>query len=95
MLNGQQMAIIRRKESEKEALYREPDLGKLFREAREYGRVSVSTMDSGLYHCCITFNSIDHTKLEARSRFDHNSPEQAVMAALDKAKEVQSHFKAS
>ena len=63
------------------------DLSKLFLEARRYGKVSIFTMSDG-YHCKIEFNTIDHTTLEAKSRFNHDTPEDAVIFAIETAKEI-------
>ena len=63
------------------------DLSKLFLEARCYGKVNIFTMSDG-YHCKIEFNTIEHTTLEAKSRFNHETPEEAVIFAIKTAKEI-------
>jgi N-acetylglutamate synthase-like GNAT family acetyltransferase len=63
-------------------------LSALFREARQYGRVRVCTMDDGKYFSYIEFNTIEHTKLEAKSRYDCLTPEEAVGKAIESAKAI-------
>lgn len=60
----------------------------LFKEARSYGRVNLFTNDNGTYSCTIRFNSIVHSELKALSKFDHQTPEEAILAALTVAKEI-------
>lgn len=64
------------------------ELGKLFRKAREFGRVRIYTTSNGLYHCTIEFNSIAHTSLEAKSGFDCVTPEIAVVDAIQTAESI-------
>jgi len=64
------------------------DLGQLFREARLYGLVSLFSSDTGNYSCTITFNSIEHTELKAKSGFNNVTPEQALCNAILSAKKI-------
>jgi uncharacterized protein YqfB (UPF0267 family) len=64
------------------------NLGELFRDARQYGRVRVSTMNDGDYYCSIEFNTIDHVQLEAKSSFDNKTPEDAVIGAIESAEKI-------
>ena len=61
------------------------NLGELFSEARKYGQVYLYTHDSGTYSCRIKFNTIKNVMLEAKSGFDHTTPEAAVNAAIERA----------
>lgn len=63
-------------------------LGELFRRARGYGAVNIFTGSRGGYHCAINFNTIEHTKLEAMSRHDHDTPEEAVRVAIASAEKI-------
>ena len=64
------------------------NLGELFRTARQYGRVRIFTLEDGAYHCCIQFNSIKHTALEAKSDFKQPTPEDALRAAIIAAESI-------
>ena len=60
----------------------------LFTECRKYGLVRLCTDNEGYYYSIITFNTIDHVELQAKSGFDHEVPEDALLAALKKAIEI-------
>lgn len=60
----------------------------LWDRARLYGLVRLHTLDNGCYHCCITFNTIQHVKLEALSRYNCETPELALQEAISKAVEI-------
>lgn len=63
-------------------------LGELFRIARQYGLVYIYTTDKGLYNASITFNTTAHTKLEAKSDFKRESPEDALVQAIEAAQQI-------
>jgi len=64
------------------------ELSELFRLARRYGLVYIYTSKDGTYSCTIKFNTIDHTELDAKSGFNHNTPEAAVEAAIKTAQKI-------
>ena len=64
------------------------NLSELWIEARKYGLVNMHTMEDGTYWCHITFNSINHTELKAKSGFHHLTPESAIIAAINTAAEI-------
>lgn len=67
----------------------ENNLSELFRKCREYGRVDLFTSESGFYSCTISFNTISHVELSAKSGYNtHKTPEAACEAALAKAIEI-------
>ena len=70
----------------------EKNLGELFKKAREFGLVYIHTHSDGYYSCRIEFNSVKHTKLEAKSSFHCKTPEQAVQEALDGVKIIIDSF---
>lgn len=61
-------------------------LEQLWTMARVYGKVTLATMDSGLYWCYIEFNTIDHVKLQAKSPSDCHTPHEALTEAIETAK---------
>ena len=69
------------------------NLSELFMIAREYGLVYIHTSAYGTYSCIITFNTIKHTELKAKSGFDHKTPEDAVLAAINTANEIMESLK--
>jgi hypothetical protein len=61
-------------------------LEQLFNEAQKYGRVRVSQSSTGVgWSAYITFNTINHIELEAKSGFNHKSPGLALSAAIENA----------
>lgn len=64
------------------------NLGELFREARQYGRVRLSTQETGCYYACIEFDTIKHTTLEAKSSFKEKTPDAALKAAIKAAQTI-------
>lgn len=60
----------------------------LFNKAREYGKVYIHTCDKGTYHAKIEFNTTNHIKLEAMSRFDHATVEEALQYAIINAQVI-------
>lgn len=58
------------------------NLGELFREARKYGRVRISTYRDGKYSCSIEFED-DCCSIDAKSTLDEHTPESAVKKALN------------
>ena len=67
---------------------REKSLDELFAEARRYGTIDIYGMKDGTYTACITFNTIKHTELKARSGFDHSTPNLALQFAIDAARNI-------
>lgn len=63
----------------------EPTLEQLLDEAQKYGRIHLHQTRDGDYSVSITFNTIDHVELEAKSGFNHKTPRLAVIAAIEKA----------
>ncbi len=63
-------------------------LEELFKEAEKYGRVSIhgeaGEAPPKCYSCAITFNTIDHVELKARSGFSL-TVENALIGAIRKA----------
>lgn len=64
------------------------NLSDLFRTARQYGLVRIHTLDDGKYYCCIVFNTMKHTQLEAKSDFNQLTPEDAVKMAIKTAQSI-------
>lgn len=64
------------------------ELGSLWLLARQFGKVYLNTLDCGDYSCHITFNTIKHVELVAKSGFGNMSPAEAVRKALIKAEEI-------
>lgn len=65
------------------------NLSELFRIARQYGQVDIFTSSStGKYSCYITFNTIEHTELIAKSGNGNETPEEAVEKAIRSAQEI-------
>jgi len=64
------------------------ELSELWKIARAYGRVQLATMADGTYHACIEFDSIEHTKLEAKSSFDCRTAEEAMRMAIVSARKI-------
>lgn len=63
----------------------EPTLEQLLDEAQKYGRIHLHQNRDGEFSFTITFNTIDHVELEAKSGFNHKTPRSAVLAAIEKA----------
>lgn len=57
----------------------------LWDEARLYGLVRLSTMTDGRYYCTITFSTITHIELVAKSLFDCKTPQDALYGAITQA----------
>ena len=68
-------------------------LGDLFKEARAFGRIRLSTLRDGTYYAAIEFETLAGTELKAQSTFDEPTPEAAVKAAIAKAKIIAAQFK--
>lgn len=64
------------------------NMGDLFRIARQYGKVNLFTHDDGTYNVNIKFSTIELTSLEARSGFNHMTPEAALEKAIRSAEEI-------
>jgi hypothetical protein len=64
-----------------------------FFEARELGLVRLSTMNDGKYYACIEFPTIAGTKLEAKSEFNHDTPQAALSLSIERANEIRKAFK--
>jgi hypothetical protein len=60
----------------------------LWNEASKYGRVNLRTSDDGAIVCNISFNTIEHVELVARSTWTCTTPEQALSEAINKAKQI-------
>jgi hypothetical protein len=60
----------------------------LWDKARGYGRVMLWTSDKGTYSVTITFDTLKHISLEAKSGYGHTDPEAALKAAIQKAEEI-------
>lgn len=60
----------------------------LWKEASKYGRVNLQTIDDGTITCSISFNTIEHVELVARSTWTCTTPEQALSEAINKAKQI-------
>lgn len=60
----------------------------LWDKARQYGFVRLSTLEDGTYFCSIKFNTISHVTLEAKSDFNHITPEDALTTAINRAIEI-------
>lgn len=63
----------------------ETTLEQLLDEAQKYGRIRLHQSRDGDYSFSITFNTIDHVELEAKSGFNHKTPRLAILAAIEKA----------
>ena len=63
----------------------EPTLEQLLDEAQKYGRIRLHQSQDGSFSFTITFNTIDHVELEAKSGFYHKTPRSAVLAGIEKA----------
>lgn len=62
--------------------------------ARQYGLVTLYSQDDGTYHCVITFHTIKHVELKARSTFKEPTVEDAIKAAISKAEEIMASMQA-
>lgn len=60
----------------------------LFDEARIYGQVDIFTQSDGSYAVNITFHTIKHTELKARSGSGFKDVEEALRAAITSAKTI-------
>ena len=60
-------------------------LEQLLDEAQKYGRIFLHQNRDGAFSFTISFNTIDHVELEAKSGFSHKTPRSAVLAAIEKA----------
>lgn len=63
----------------------EPTLEQLLEEAQKYGRIRLHQCTDGDFSFTITFNTINHIELEAKSGFGHKTPRAAALAAIEKA----------
>ena len=68
------------------------ELFELWEEARQYGRVRLCTTEDGLYYAFIEFNSIKHTKLQAKSSFDCKTPHEALQMSIFVAEKIVEEF---
>jgi hypothetical protein len=59
----------------------------------EFGRPYLYTSSDGKFHASIEFSTIEYTKLEAKSRFDHKDIKDAMVLAIIKAGEIRRSFK--
>ena len=50
-------------------------------------------MESGKFHAAIEFETIPGTEIEAKSNFTHKEPEDALILAIEKAREIRAQFK--
>jgi flavin-binding protein dodecin len=64
------------------------NMTELFYEARKYGQVSIFTSNRGDYSCNITFHTIKHVELTAHSGHGHETVENAIKSAINKAVEI-------
>lgn len=62
-------------------------LGELWQDALQYGRITIHTMDNGKNFVTISFNTIQHVRLEAQSPIV-DTPEEAMRLAIKKAQEI-------
>lgn len=60
-------------------------LERLFEEAQKYGRIFLHQSDDGTFSCTISFNTIKHIKLDAKSGYKHATIKSAVVAAIKNA----------
>ena len=63
-------------------------LDELFEAGRQLGRVRISTLSDGTYHASIAFNTPRHVEIEAKSRFDHGTPHEALCLAVLEARRL-------
>lgn len=63
-------------------------LDDLFAEARGYGIIDIFGSDDGTYSAVITFNTIAHVELKARSGHRHATPNIALHFAIDAARSI-------
>lgn len=56
--------------------------------ARQYGSVDLFTNEQGKYSCVITFHTIEHTELKARSGYGFEDPEECLKAAIKAAQKI-------
>lgn len=68
------------------------ELGSLFRQALNYGEVSIFTHKDDTYSCSIDFRTIANTSLKASSGYKSKTPEDAVKAAIANAKTILDSF---
>lgn len=69
------------------------NLSELWAIARQYGRVSLHTSEDGQYWASITFNTIKHTELKARPDGYCDTPEAALISAIDSARNIAGDIK--
>jgi hypothetical protein len=60
----------------------------LWDEARLYGLVNLYSNRDGKYWCQITFNTIKHVELTASSKYGVETPEAALIGAIEAAKSI-------
>jgi len=77
----------------KEGNLRELSLDELYSKACEYGRCRLSQLKDGKFYASIEFVTISNIDLEAKSDFDHRSPKDALIMAIEKAEEIRKEFK--
>lgn len=64
---------------------RDISLERLFEEAQKYGRIFLNQSDDGTFSCTISFNTIKHVELEAKSGYKHATIKSAVVASIKNA----------
>lgn len=64
----------------------------LLEEAQTHGRPMIRMMDNG-WHASIEFPTIAGTSLMARSGFNHETPCQALVEVIEKARTIRAAFK--
>lgn len=64
------------------------ELGELFRTARQYGKVTLNTMDKGTYWCYIKFSCVPGVELKAEGDSQSKTPEEAVISAIKSAQKI-------
>lgn len=68
-------------------------LDELFADARRYGIITIFGSDDGTYSAKIAFSTIEHTTLEAKSGYNHATPNLALQFAIDAARAIVSSVK--
>lgn len=67
-------------------------LEELFDEARTLGRVNLFSCEDGTFTVGLTFNSIEHTRLEAHSGYKHSTIKSALISCINNAYKVKDHL---
>lgn len=68
-------------------------LEELFAEAGSYGKLRVSCMNDRTWYSQIEFATASGIQLEAKSEFNHETPQEAIKLAIDRAEQIRSQFK--